>query len=138
MAQRRQPDDRAGLPGVEFIAANTDAQALADANADLKLQHRRTLTHGLGAGGDPRSGKAPRRRATTSSEALRARTWSFVTAGMGGGTGTGAAPVIAEIAKNEIGALTVGVVTRPFAFEGRSATRQAQEGIDRLRERSTR
>src|SRR6478735_7385616 len=100
----------AGLSGVEFIAANTDAQALQMTDPDLKLHIGSTLTKGLGAG------------------------MVFVTAGEGGGTGTGAAPVIAEIAKNEIGALTVGVVTRPFAFEGSQRARQAQEGIDRLRE----
>src|SRR3954465_4155581 len=125
----------AGLSGVEFIAANTDAQALAMTDADLKLHIGATLTKGLGAGANPQIGQGAAAESRDDiKEALKGADMVFVTAGEGGGTGTGAAPVIAEIAKNEIGALTVGVVTRPFAFEGSQRARQAQEGIDRLRE----
>src|SRR5829696_98346 len=99
----------AGLKGVEFIAVNTDAQALQMCDADIKLQIGDQLTRGLGAGADPEVGE-------------------------GGGTGTGAAPVIAEVSKQEVGALTVGVVTKPFDFEGSQRMRQAVDGIDRLRE----
>src|ERR1700745_1465722 len=125
----------AGLRGVEFISANTDAQALAMSDADVKLNIGHESTKGLGAGADQevvQSAAAESRDEIK--EALKGADMVFVTAGEGGGTGTGAAPVIAEIAKNEIGALTVGVVTRPFAFEGSQRARQAQEGIDRLRE----
>jgi cell division protein FtsZ len=125
----------AGLSGVEFIAANTDAQALQMTDADLKLHIGSTLTKGLGAGANPQIGQGAAAESRDDiKEALKGADMVFVTAGEGGGTGTGAAPVIAEIAKNEIGALTVGVVTRPFAFEGSQRSRQAQEGIDRLRE----
>ena len=125
----------AGLSGVEFIAANTDAQALQMTDADLKLHIGATLTKGLGAGANPQIGQGAAAESRDDiKEALKGADMVFVTAGEGGGTGTGAAPVIAEIAKNEIGALTVGVVTRPFAFEGSQRGRQAQEGIDRLRE----
>ena len=125
----------AGLSGVEFIAANTDAQALQMTDADLKLHIGATLTKGLGAGANPQIGQGAAAESRDDiKEALKGADMVFVTAGEGGGTGTGAAPVIAEIAKNEIGALTVGVVTRPFAFEGSQRARQAQEGIDRLRE----
>jgi cell division protein FtsZ len=125
----------AGLRGVEFIAANTDAQALAMCDADIKLNIGHESTHGLGAGANPEvgSGAAAESRDDIK-EALKGADMVFVTAGEGGGTGTGAAPVIAEIAKTEIGALTVGVVTRPFEFEGTQRARQATEGIERLRE----
>ena len=125
----------AGLSGVEFIAANTDAQALQMTDADLKLHIGSALTKGLGAGANPQIGQGAAAESRDDiKEALKGADMVFVTAGEGGGTGTGAAPVIAEIAKNEIGALTVGVVTRPFSFEGSQRGRQAQEGIDRLRE----
>src|SRR5277367_5415890 len=125
----------AGLRGVEFIAANTDAQALAMCDADVKLNVGHTSTKGLGAGANPDVGLAAASESRDDiKEALKGADMVFVTAGEGGGTGTGAAPVIAEIAKNEIGALTVGVVTRPFDFEGSQRARQAAEGIDRLRE----
>jgi cell division protein FtsZ len=125
----------AGLRGVEFIAANTDAQALAMCDADIKLNIGHESTHGLGAGANPEVGFAAAAESRDDiKEALKGADMVFVTAGEGGGTGTGAAPVIAEIAKNEIGALTVGVVTRPFEFEGSQRGRQAIEGIERLRE----
>jgi cell division protein FtsZ len=125
----------AGLRGVEFIAANTDAQALAMSDADVKLNIGHDSTKGLGAGADPDVGLAAASESRDDiKEALKGADMVFVTAGEGGGTGTGAAPVIAEIAKNEIGALTVGVVTRPFDFEGTQRGRQATEGIERLRE----
>ncbi|MGC2373465.1 MAG: cell division protein FtsZ [Solirubrobacteraceae bacterium] len=125
----------AGLRGVEFIAANTDNQALAMCDADIKLNIGHESTHGLGAGANPDVGFAAAAESRDDiKEALKGADMVFVTAGEGGGTGTGAAPVIAEIAKNEIGALTVGVVTRPFDFEGSQRGRQAVEGIDRLRE----
>ena len=125
----------AGLSGVEFIAANTDAQALQMTDADLKLHIGAQPHQGLGAGANPQIGQGAAAESRDDiKEALKGADMVFVTAGEGGGTGTGAAPVIAEIAKNEIGALTVGVVTRPFAFEGSQRGRQAQEGIDRLRE----
>ena len=125
----------AGLSGVEFIACNTDAQALQMTDADIKLNIGHQLTKGLGAGANPQIGQGAAAESRDDiKEALKGADMVFVTAGEGGGTGTGAAPVIAEIAKNEIGALTVGVVTRPFEFEGSQRARQAQEGIDRLRE----
>jgi len=125
----------AGLKGVEFIAANTDAQALAMCDADIKLNIGHELTRGLGAGANPEIGHGAAAESRDDiKEALKGADMVFVTAGEGGGTGTGAAPVIADIAKNEIGALTVGVVTRPFEFEGAQRARQAQEGIERLRE----
>jgi cell division protein FtsZ len=125
----------AGLRGVEFIAANTDAQALAMCDADMKLNIGHESTHGLGAGANPDVGLGAASESRDDiKEALKGADMVFVTAGEGGGTGTGAAPVIAEIAKNEIGALTVGVVTRPFDFEGTQRARMATEGIDRLRE----
>jgi cell division protein FtsZ len=125
----------AGLRGVEFIAANTDAQALAMCDADIKLAIGHELTKGLGAGANPEIGfGAASESRDDIKEALKGADMVFVTAGEGGGTGTGAAPVIAEIAKNEIGALTVGVVTKPFEFEGTQRMRQAEEGIERLRE----
>ena len=125
----------AGLRGVEFIACNTDAQALAMCDADIKLNIGHELTKGLGAGANPDIGQGAAAESRDEiKEALKGADMVFVTAGEGGGTGTGAAPVIAEIAKNEIGALTVGCVTRPFAFEGTQRARQAQEGIQKLRE----
>ena len=125
----------AGLRGVEFIAANTDAQALQMCDADIKLNIGHELTKGLGAGANPEVGfGAAAESRDEIKEALKGADMVFVTAGEGGGTGTGAAPVIAEIAKNEIGALTVGVVTRPFDFEGTQRQRSAEEGIARLRE----
>jgi cell division protein FtsZ len=125
----------AGLRGVEFIAANTDAQALQMCDADIKLNIGHEVTKGLGAGANPDVGFASAAESRDDiKEALKGADMVFVTAGEGGGTGTGAAPVIAEIAKNEIGALTVGVVTKPFEFEGTQRTRQAEDGIARLRE----
>src|SRR5947199_5371151 len=126
----------AGLRGVEFIAANTDAQALAMCDADVKLNVGHQLTKGLGAGANPQIGQGAAAESRDEiKEALKGADMVFVTAGEGGGTGTGAAPVIAEIAKNEIGALTVGVVTRPFEFEGAQRARQAAVGLDKLRDR---
>jgi cell division protein FtsZ len=125
----------AGLKGVEFIAVNTDAQALQMTDADIKLQVGGQLTRGLGAGANPDMGMAAANESRDEiKESLKGADMVFVTAGEGGGTGTGAAPVIAEIAKHEVGALTVGVVTRPFAFEGSQRSRQAEDGIQRLRE----
>jgi len=125
----------AGLSGVEFIATNTDAQALQMTDADIKLNIGHNLTKGLGAGANPQIGQGAAQESRDDiKEALKGADMVFVTAGEGGGTGTGAAPVIAEIAKHEIGALTVGVVTKPFEFEGSQRSRQALEGVDRLRE----
>jgi cell division protein FtsZ len=125
----------AGLRGVEFIAVNTDAQALAMCDADIKLNIGHELTKGLGAGANPDIGQGAAAESRDDiKEALKGADMVFVTAGEGGGTGTGAAPVIAEIAKNEIGALTVGVVTRPFEFEGAKRAKQAAEGIQHLRD----
>jgi len=124
----------AGLKGVEFIAINTDAQQLIMSDADVKLDIGRKLTRGLGAGAAPEIGRqAALDHAEEIEEMLRGADMVFVTAGEGGGTGTGGAPVIAKIAK-EIGALTVGVVTKPFTFEGKRRTAQADEGIAQLRE----
>ncbi|WP_026529586.1 cell division protein FtsZ [Haematomicrobium sanguinis] len=123
-----------GLKGVEFIAVNTDAQALLMSDADVKLDVGRELTRGLGAGADPEVGsKAAEDHKEEIEEALRGADMVFVTAGEGGGTGTGGAPVVARIARS-LGALTIGVVTRPFTFEGRRRSAQAESGIDRLRE----
>ena len=125
----------AGLRGVEFVAANTDNQALGMVDADIKLNIGHDATKGLGAGANPDVGfSAAAESRDDIKEALKGADMVFVTAGEGGGTGTGAAPVIAEIAKNEIGALTVGVVTKPFTFEGSKRMQQADEGIARLRE----
>ncbi|MFD1360254.1 cell division protein FtsZ [Lentibacillus salinarum] len=122
-----------GVEGVEFIAVNTDAQALNLAKAETKLQIGGKLTRGLGAGANPEVGrKAAEENKEQLEEALQGADMIFVTAGMGGGTGTGAAPVIAQIAK-ELGALTVGVVTRPFTFEGKRRSTQAVSGIDSLK-----
>ncbi len=122
-----------GLKGVEFIAVNTDAQALLMSDADVKLDIGRDLTRGLGAGADPEVGrKATEDHADEIEEVLRGADMVFVTAGEGGGTGTGGAPVIAKIART-LGALTIGVVTRPFGFEGRRRATQAESGIELLR-----
>jgi len=123
-----------GVRGVEFIAVNTDAQALTGCDADVKIHIGGTITRGLGAGAEPRIGReAAEESREELKEAVRGADMVFVTAGEGGGTGTGAAPVIAQIAREQ-GALTVGVVTKPFAFEGRQRTRRADEGIDALRQ----
>lgn len=123
----------AGLKGVEFIAVNTDAQALLMSDADVKLDVGRELTRGLGAGADPEVGKkAAEDHAEEIEDVLRGADMVFVTAGEGGGTGTGGAPVVARIAR-QLGALTIGVVTRPFTFEGRRRATQADSGIDALR-----
>ncbi len=123
-----------GLRGVEFIAINTDAQALLMSDADVKLDVGRELTRGLGAGADPEVGRrAAEDHAEEIEEALRGADMVFVTAGEGGGTGTGGAPVVAKIAKS-IGALTIGVVTKPFSFEGRRRQQQADTGVAKLKE----
>src|SRR5690625_3678218 len=123
-----------GLKGVEFIAVNTDAQALLMSDADVKLDVGRELTRGLGAGADPEVGKkAAEDHAEEIEEVLRGADMVFVTAGEGGGTGTGGAPVVARIARS-LGALTIGVVTRPFTFEGRRRSTQADAGIEALRD----
>ncbi len=124
----------AGLKGVEFIAVNTDAQALLMSDADVKLDIGRDLTRGLGAGSDPEvGGQAAEAHRGELEEVLKGADMVFITAGKGGGTGTGAAPVVAELAKS-LGALTIGVVTRPFAFEGRRRSVQAEAGIQKLKE----
>ncbi|MGQ0624330.1 MAG: cell division protein FtsZ [Sporichthyaceae bacterium] len=123
-----------GLKGVEFIAINTDAQALLMSDADVKLDVGRELTRGLGAGANPEVGrKAAEDHRDEIEEVLRGADMVFVTAGEGGGTGTGGAPVVANIARS-LGALSIGVVTRPFNFEGRRRSSQATDGIDKLRE----
>ncbi|MDY6213019.1 MAG: cell division protein FtsZ [Schaalia hyovaginalis] len=123
-----------GLKGVEFIAVNTDAQALLMSDAETKLDIGRDLTHGLGAGADPNVGrKAAEDHIDEITESLEGADMVFVTAGEGGGTGTGAAPVVAKIAR-EAGALTVGVVTRPFSFEGNRRAAQAETGVETLRD----
>src|SRR3989442_1113564 len=125
----------AGLSGVEFIAVNTDAQALMMTDADVKIQIGAQATRGLGAGADPEIGLAAAQESRDElKEALKGADMVFITAGEGGGTGTGGAPIVAELGQ-EIGALTVGVVTRPFAFEGRKRADQAERGIDQLRDR---
>jgi cell division protein FtsZ len=123
-----------GLRGVEFIAINTDAQALLMSDADVKLDVGREITRGLGAGADPEVGRrAAEDHAEEIEEALAGADMVFVTAGEGGGTGTGGAPVVARIAKS-IGALTIGVVTKPFGFEGKRRAEQAEAGVARLKE----
>jgi cell division protein FtsZ len=125
----------AGLSGVEFVAANTDAQALLVVDADVKVQIGSESTRGLGAGADPEVGKAAAHESRDElKEVVKGADMVFVTAGEGGGTGTGGAPIVAEIAR-ELGALTVGVVTRPFGFEGRRRAEQAHRGIEELRDR---
>ena len=122
-----------GLKGVEFIAINTDAQALLMSDADVKLDIGRKLTRGLGAGAAPEIGRqAALDHIDEIEEVLRGADMVFVTAGEGGGTGTGGAPIVAKVAK-DLGALTVGVVTQPFTFEGKRRTAQAEEGIENLR-----
>jgi cell division protein FtsZ len=123
------------VSGIEFWTTNTDAQALTQAQASKRLQIGQKLTRGLGAGGNPAIGqKAAEESRDEIATALEGADLVFITAGMGGGTGTGAAPIVAEIAK-EMGALTVGVVTRPFLFEGRRRTSQAEQGIEALKGR---
>jgi cell division protein FtsZ len=123
----------AGLRGVEFITANTDVQALNQSLAPTRIQIGPSTTRGLGSGGDPSTGRrAAEEDEAALAEALTGSDMVFITAGMGGGTGTGAAPVAARLAK-ATGALTVAVVTKPFGFEGRRRTRQAEEGIEQLR-----
>ena len=123
-----------GIQGVEFIAVNTDAQALKLSKAEIKMQIGAALTRGLGAGANPEVGrKAVEESRKQLQEVLKGADMVFVTAGMGGGTGTGAAPAIAEISR-EIGALTIGVVTRPFGFEGRKRSVNAASGIELMRE----
>ncbi|HEX2266692.1 MAG TPA: cell division protein FtsZ [Actinomycetota bacterium] len=122
-----------GLKGVEFIGINTDAQALLMSEADVKLDIGRNTTRGLGAGSDPEVGRrAAEEHRTEIEEILKGADMVFITAGEGGGTGTGGAPVVAEIARN-LGALTIGVVTRPFSFEGRKRATQADLGISDLK-----
>jgi cell division protein FtsZ len=125
----------AGLTGVEFIAVNTDAQALLMCDADVKIHIGSQATRGLGAGADPAVGKAAAQESRDElKEALKGADMVFVTAGEGGGTGTGAAPIVGELAAQELGALSVGVVTRPFLFEGRKRAQQAERGIEDLRD----
>ena len=125
----------AGLSGVEFIAVNTDAQALMVCDADVKIHIGSQSTRGLGAGADPAVGHAAAQESRDElKEALKGADMVFVTAGEGGGTGTGGAPIVAELAR-ELQALTVGVVTKPFVFEGRKRSQQAELGIDNLRDR---
>jgi cell division protein FtsZ len=125
----------AGLKGVEFIAINTDAQALLMSDADVKLDIGRQLTRGLGAGSDPEIGRlAAEEHRDEIEEVLKGADMVFITAGKGGGTGTGGAPVVATVAKTG-GALTIGVVTRPFSFEGRKRALQAEQGILQLRDK---
>ncbi|MEA2499719.1 MAG: cell division protein FtsZ [Actinomycetota bacterium] len=124
-----------GLKGVEFIAVNTDAQALLMSDADVKLDIGRELTRGLGAGADPEVGRqAAEEHREEIEEVLKGADMVFITAGKGGGTGTGGAPIVAEISK-AAGALTIGVVTRPFAFEGRQRAVKAEQGIANLKEK---
>ncbi|HJP82531.1 MAG TPA: cell division protein FtsZ, partial [Fimbriimonadaceae bacterium] len=123
-----------GVAGVHFVAMNTDAQALAQSAASTRLQLGETLTRGLGAGGDPEKGRVAAEESEKAIQAeLEGTDMVFITAGMGGGTGTGAAPVVAEMAK-KMGILTVGVVTKPFLFEGPRRKRLAEEGASRLKE----
>ena len=125
----------AGLSGVEFIAVNTDAQALMVCDADVKIHIGSAATRGLGAGADPAVGLAAAQETRDElKEALKGADMIFITAGEGGGTGTGAAPIVAELGR-ELGALTVGVVTKPFEFEGRKRAQQAEQGIESLRDR---
>ena len=123
-----------GLSGVEFVAVNTDLQTLRESNADVRLQIGEKLTRGLGAGANPSVGeKAAEESKSDITESLKGSDMVFITAGMGGGTGTGAAPVVAGVAK-EMDILTVGVVTKPFTFEGRKRQSQAEGGIEKLKE----
>lgn len=123
-----------GLSGVEFVAINTDAQALLLSNAPTRVRVGDKLTRGLGAGGDPEVGqKAAEESAEELYEVMKGSDMVFIAAGIGGGTGTGAAPIVSQIAK-EVGALTIGVVTRPFTFEGAKRAHAAEEGINKLKE----
>ncbi|MFN2466891.1 MAG: cell division protein FtsZ [Gaiellaceae bacterium] len=132
-AVNRMVDAR--LTGVEFIAVNTDAQALLMCDADVKIHIGAKATRGLGAGANPEVGRSAAQESRDElKEALKGADMIFVTAGEGGGTGTGGAPIVAELAR-ELEALTVGVVTRPFSFEGRRRSQQAEQGIDELRDR---
>lgn len=125
---------RSGLSGVEFIAANTDAQSLQNNLAETKLQLGSQQTKGLGAGADPEIGRiAANEDYDNVRDTLEGSDMVFITAGLGGGTGTGAAPIIARIARQDVGALTVAVVTKPFLFEGKKRMRQSEEGIEELR-----
>ncbi|MCL1879848.1 MAG: cell division protein FtsZ [Actinomycetia bacterium] len=126
----------AGIRGVEFVAINTDRQALLMSDADVTVHIGEDLTRGLGAGANPEIGaQAAEESRNELKEALTGADMVFITAGMGGGTGTGASPIVAEIARDDIGALTVGVVTKPFSFEGRKRRSQAEEGIALLSQR---
>ena len=128
---------KSGEQGVEFISVNTDKQALAVSNADLKIQIGEKLTHGQGAGSNPEIGKKSAEESRNDiAKCFEDADMVFLTAGMGGGTGTGAAPIVADIAR-EAGILTVGVVTKPFGFEGKRRMEQALAGINSLLARST-
>jgi cell division protein FtsZ len=132
-AVNRMVDAR--LSGVEFIAANTDAQALLVVDSDVKVQMGADSTRGLGAGANPEVGKSAAEESRDEvKDVLKGSDMVFITAGEGGGTGTGGAPIVGQISKGELGALTVGVVTRPFGFEGRRRAEQAHIGIEELRE----
>src|SRR3990167_4616330 len=121
--------------GVELVAVNTDAQALTHVDADVRIRIGDKLTKGLGVGGDPARGlRAAEESRDELRDAVRGAEMVFVTAGMGGGTGTGAAPIVAEVAR-EVGALTIGVVTKPFGFEGRKRAERAEDGIEALRDK---
>lgn len=125
-----------GLHGIEFVAVNTDAQALMESKASIRVRIGEKLTRGLGSGGDPEIGrKATEESAEDLYEVLKGSDMVFITGGMGGGTGTGGSPIIAQIAK-EVGALTIGVVTRPFSFEGTHRSQAAEAGISNLKEQS--
>lgn len=125
-----------GLQGVEFVGINTDAQALLNSKAPIRVRIGEKLTRGLGSGGDPETGrKAAEESAEDLYNILKGADLIFITAGMGGGTGTGAAPIVAQIAK-ECGALTIGVVTRPFSFEGPKRIQTAEQGISKLKEQA--
>ncbi len=125
----------AGVTGVEFVAVNTDAQSLQMGESDVKIHIGSQATRGLGAGADPAVGQAAAQESRDElKESLKGADMIFITAGEGGGTGTGAAPIIAELAKDELGALTVGVVTKPFGFEGRLRSERAEVGTQELRE----
>ncbi len=125
----------AGLSGVEFIAVNTDAQALMVCDADVKIHIGSAATRGLGAGADPNVGQAAAQESRDElKEALKGADMIFITAGEGGGTGTGGAPILADLGR-ELGALTVGVVTKPFGFEGRKRAQQAEQGVESLRDK---
>lgn len=125
-----------GLQGVDFVSINTDAQALINSKAATKVRIGEKLTRGLGSGGDPEMGrKAAEESAEDLYNVLKGSDLVFITGGMGGGTGTGAAPIVAQIAK-EVGALTIGVVTRPFSFEGKKREQAAELGIDKLKEQA--